>query len=76
MNFCTIENLPLCTKKPPGAADLLPVTHPRWFFIYLFFWFGIHTVGAPITSRTHKDGGAIIRKLGSTWLEGTPAMDH
>jgi len=24
----------------------------------------------------HTDGGAIIRKLGSAWLEGTPAMDY
>jgi len=31
---------------------------------------------APITSETHKDGGAVIRKPGSAWLEGTPAMNH
>jgi len=32
---------------------------------------------APITSLagTHTDGGAVIRKPGSAWLEGTPAMD-
>jgi len=24
----------------------------------------------------HTDGGAVIRKPGSAWLEGTPAMDH
>jgi len=29
----------------------------------------------PITSETHTDGGAVIRKPGSAWLEGTPAMD-
>jgi len=33
-------------------------------------------VSAPITSGTHTDGGAVIRKPGSAWLEGTPAMDH
>ena len=30
---------------------------------------------APMTSGTHTDGGAVIRKPGSAWLEGTPAMD-
>jgi len=28
-----------------------------------------------MTSGTHTDGGAVIRKPGSAWLEGTPAMD-
>jgi len=37
--------------------------------------FGIHTASAPITAGTHTDGGAVIRKPGSAWLEGTPAMD-
>jgi len=27
-----------------------------------------------ITAETHTDGGAVIRKLGSAWLEGTPAI--
>jgi len=39
------------------------------------FFFEIHTASAPITAGTHTDGGAVIRKPGSTWLEGTPAMD-
>ena len=30
---------------------------------------------APMTSGTHTDGGAVTRKPGSAWLEGTPAMD-
>jgi len=32
---------------------------------------------APITAGTHTDGGAVtvIRKPGSAWLEGAPAMD-
>ena len=32
-------------------------------------------VSAPITSETHTGGGAVIRKPGSAWLEGTPAID-
>jgi len=31
---------------------------------------------ASITSGTHTGGGAVIRKPGSAWLEGTPAIDH
>jgi len=27
LNFCTTKNLPLCTRKTPGAAGLTP-THP------------------------------------------------
>ena len=30
----------------------------------------------PRTAGTHTDGGAGIRKPGSAWLEGTPAMNH
>jgi len=41
---------------------------------FVFFWFSIHTTSTPITSRTHTDGGAVIRKPGSAWLEGTPAI--
>ena len=39
-----------------------------------FFWFEIHTARTPITAGTHADGGAVIRKPGSAWLEGTPAI--
>ena len=39
-----------------------------------FFWFRIHAASTPITSGTHIDGGAVIRKPGSAWLEGTPAI--
>ena len=28
-----------------------------------------------ITSGTHTDGCTVIRKPGSAWLEGTPAME-
>jgi len=38
------------------------------------FWFVIHTASTPITSGTHTDEGAVIRKPGSAWLEGTPAI--
>jgi len=40
------------------------------------YFFGIHTASAPVTAGTHTDGDAEIRKPGSAWLEGTPAMDH
>jgi len=33
------------------------------------------TASVPSTSGTHTDGSAVIRKPGSAWLEGTPAMD-
>jgi|AntRauMFilla1563_2_1112583.scaffolds.fasta_scaffold459274_1 hypothetical protein len=42
----------------------------------VFFWFRIHTASAPGTAGTSTDGGAVIGKPGSVWLEGTPAMDH
>ena len=40
----------------------------------LFFLGWNQQASAPITSGTHADGGAVIRKPGSTWLEGTPAI--
>jgi len=39
-----------------------------------FFWFEIHTASTPITAGTHTDGGAVRRKPGSAWLEGTRAI--
>jgi len=42
--------------------------------LLLLFGFEIHTASTPITSGTHTDGGAVIRKPGSAWLEGTPAI--
>ena len=30
----------------------------------------------PSTSGTRTGGDAVIRKPGSAWFEGTPAMDH
>jgi len=41
-----------------------------------FFWVWNPQAGAPIMSGTHTDGGAVIRKTGSAWLDGTPTMDH
>ena len=32
-------------------------------------------VSAPMSSGTHTERGAVIRKPGSAWLEGTHAMD-
>ena len=43
---------------------------------YFYFWFSIHTTSAPITVGTHTDGGAVIMKPRSAWLEGNPAIDH
>jgi len=38
-------------------------------------FFKILTASTPITSGMHTDGGAVIRKPGSAWLEGTPAIN-
>jgi len=40
-------------------------------------WYPTHSSSVWDTQRagTHTDEGAVIRKPGSTWLEGTPAMD-
>jgi len=43
-----------------------------WFFSFLLC--GIYTAGETSTAKTHTDGGAVIRKPGSAWLEGTPAI--
>jgi len=45
------------------------------FFCMIFFEFCHHTASAPITSGTSHRWGAVIRKPGSAWLEGIPAMD-
>jgi len=44
------------------------------FQVFFFFWLEIHTTSTPITSGTHTDGGAVIWKPGSAWLEGTHAV--
>jgi len=47
-----------------------------YVYIYIYIYiFGIHTASTPITSGTHTDGGAVTRKPGSAWLEGTPAKN-
>jgi len=48
-------------------------------FVFVFVW--NPQASTPITSGTHTDGGAVIRKPGSPWLEDsaiqdTPTMDH
>ena len=45
----------------------------RWA-IFFSFWFWIHTASETSTAETHTDGGAVIRKPGSAWLLGTPAI--
>ena len=40
---------------------------------FFFSWFEIHTTSTPSTAETHTDGGAVIRKPRSTWLQNTPA---
>ena len=44
------------------------------FIIFFLVWFGIHTASETSTAETHPDGGSVIRKPGSAWLEGTPAL--
>jgi len=39
------------------------------------FWFRIHKLARQL-HQERTDGGAVIRKPRSAWLEGTPAMDH
>ena len=41
--------------------------------IFFFFGFESNTASAPSTAETHTDG-AVIRKPGSAWLKGTPAV--
>jgi len=42
-----------------------------YIYIYIYsFWFEIHTASTPMTSGTHTDGGAVISKPGTAWLEG------
>ena len=71
----------LCNYCTSSQLDVLPFFLGRisnlitglsgWVF---FFWFGIHTASTPITSGAYIDGGAVIRKPGSAWLEGTPTI--
>jgi len=58
-----------------GKLDSTEYT--RVFKQHQTFFFGFEStqLARQITSRTHKDGGAVIKKPGSAWLEGTPAMD-
>jgi len=53
---------------------LLFFTSPPSDVIFFFLVWNPHA-SAPITSGMHTDGGAVIRKPRSAWLEGTPAMD-
>jgi len=55
-------------------AALIGSMHAFYVCIHVFLWFWIHTASAPITSGTHTDDGAVIRKPGSAWFEGTPAI--
>jgi len=51
-----------------------PVSVYSFFFVPIFFLVWNPQTSAPITSGTHTDGGAVIGKPGSAWLEGTPAI--
>jgi len=46
----------------------------EWVFFCFCFWFWIHTASTPIASGTHTDGGAVIRKPGSAWLDALPQL--
>jgi len=73
-----IEFVVLAGKKSVSSerGELLapPPGEPYRNGEFFFFWFWIHTASAPSTVGTHTDGGAVIRKPGSAWLEGTPAI--
>jgi len=44
--------------------------------LVFFFFFGFESTLLARQAGTKTDGDAVIRKPGSAWLEGTPAMDH
>ena len=67
-NYCK----PLESAINSCSLSRRPWESPRWRKVrFVFFWFWIN---AQITSGTHTDGGAVIRKPRSAWLEGTPAI--
>jgi len=86
-NFCSMKILnTLLTQKILGIRTKRHVLEhtPRtkgcefrgaWRMSF-FGLFCRHTASTPISARTHTGGGAVIGKLGSTRLEGTPAMDR
>jgi len=71
MRFCACIRSP-CQRPGP----LLSLSLPSSAFDFFFGGFWIHTASAPSTAGTSTGGGAVIRKPGSAWLKGTPAMDH
>jgi len=73
-----------CLKDKPnmraGAKGDIPEVVGRYrssirdkLFVFFLVW--NPQASAPITSGTHIDGGAVLRKPGSVWLEGTPAIN-
>ena len=68
--------------KPPGAIqlplprglrDLLVKISKLCLNLWFFFLVWIHTARAPSTAGTSTGRGAVKKKPGSAWLEGTPA---
>jgi len=56
--------------SPSTCAHMYKHLLRDWFF--RFSWFQIQ----PSTAGTSINGGAVIRKPRSAWLEGAPAMEH
>jgi len=68
--------MPSTAGTSTGGGAVLGKPAPLEDFSGFFFLVWDPQASAPITSETHTDRGAVIRKPGSAWLEGTPAMDH
>jgi len=66
-------NLSKRSKKLCLFVCLFVGIKPENFYSDYFFWFWIHTASVQSTAGTSTDGGTVIRKPGSAWLEGTPA---
>ena len=70
-----LKNTPILEKRNSILKNKRPIL---WFWHVtkglFFFGFGIHTASETSTAETHTDGGAVIRKPGSAWLEGTRAI--
>jgi len=77
-------NLPYWSCSGQSRDQHVPSRGPREFFLekslfglFIFiFLFWIHRASALSTAGTSTGGCAVIRKPGSAWLKGSPAMDH
>ena len=64
-----------CITALQHCANVRSVYVRTAYGIFCFiFWFWIHTASETSTAETHTDGGAVIKKPGSAWFEGIPAI--